>query len=67
MKLNTIQPAEGSKKERRRVVASVLALVKQQAVVTKVKNLALAVSIKSALKAVKCLCSVVCQSVVLHL
>ena len=66
MKLNTIQPTEGATHAKRRVGRGIgSGLGKTGVAVTRVKSPAPAAFIKSVLKAVRCLCSVVFQSVVL--
>ncbi len=57
-------PAEGSKKAGKRawVVVSVLASVKPVVVVTKVRNLVLAVAYVAVSRVVRCLCTVVCRN-----
>lgn len=56
MRLNTLSPAAGSKPSKKRVGRGIgSGLVKQVAVVTKVKNHALAVQFVQVLKAVRCL------------
>lgn len=63
MRLNTLSPAEGSKKRlAARVVVSVLASVKPVVVVTKVRSLVLAVAYVAGSKVVRCLCTVVCRN-----
>ncbi len=64
MRLNTLSPAEGSKKagKRPRVVVSVLASVKPVVVVTKVRSLVLAVAYVAVSRVVRCLCTVVCRN-----
>lgn len=63
MRLNTLSPAEGSKERvNARVVVSVLASVKPVVVVTKVRNLVLAVAYVAVSRVVRCLCTVVCRN-----
>lgn len=63
MRLNTLSPAEGSKRRvNARVVVSVLASVKPVVVVTKVRNLVLAVAYVAVSRVVRCLCTVVCRN-----
>ena len=57
MRLNTLSPAEGSKKAGKR-----LASVKPVVVVTKVRNLVLAVAYVAVSRVVRCLCTVVCRN-----
>lgn len=65
MRLNTIKPAEGSKKAAKRVGRGIgSGLGKTCGRGHKGQSPALAVSTKSVLKAVKCLCNVACRSVV---
>lgn len=68
MRLNTLSPAEGSKRRVNAwVVVSVLASVKPVVVVTKVRTLVLAVAYVAVSRVVRCLCTVVCRnSVSLH-
>ena len=64
MQLNTIKPADGSKKAAKRVGRGIGSGFGKTAVaVIKVRNRVLVVFIKSVLKAVRCLCSVVCLNV----
>lgn len=63
MRLNTLSPAEGSKRRVNAwVVVSVLASVKPVVVVTKVRTLVLAVAYVAVSKVVRCLCTVVCRN-----
>lgn len=63
MRLNTLSPAEGSKRRVNAwVVVSVLASVKPVVVVTKVRNLVLAVAYVAVSRVVRCLCTVVCRN-----
>lgn len=63
MRLNTLSPAEGSKRQvNARVVVSVLASVKPVVVVTKVRSLVLAVAYVAVSRVVRCLCTVVCRN-----
>ncbi len=63
MRLNTLSPAEGSKRRvNARVVVSVLASVKPVVVVTKVRSLVLAVAYVAVSRVVRCLCTVVCRN-----
>ncbi len=63
MRLNTLSPAEGSKRRVNAwVVVSVLASVKPVVVVTKVRSLALAVAYVAVSRVVRCLCTVVCRN-----
>lgn len=65
MELNNFKPAEGSKHVKRRVGRGIgSGLGKPQDVVTKARSLVRVVTTRSVLKAVKCLCSVVCPSAV---
>lgn len=59
MRLNTLSPAEGSKRRVNAwVVVSVLASVKPVVVVTKVRSLVLAVAYVAVSRVVRCLCTV---------
>lgn len=63
MRLNTLSPAEGSKRRVNAwVVVSVLASVKPVVVVTKVRTLVLVVAYVAVSKVVRCLCTVVCRN-----
>lgn len=63
MRLNTLSPAEGSKRRVSAwVVVSVLASVRPVVVVTKVRTLVLAVAYVAVSRAVRCLCTVVCRN-----
>jgi hypothetical protein len=63
MRLNTLSPAEGSKRRVNAwVVVSVLASVKPVVVVTKVRTLVLAVAYVAVSRVVRCLCTVVCRN-----
>lgn len=63
MRLNTLSPAEGSKRRvNARVVVSVLASVKPVVVVTKVRTLVLVVAYVAVSKVVRCLYTVVCRN-----
>ncbi len=63
MRLNTLSPAEGSKRRvNALVVVSVLASVKPVVVVTKVRTLVLAVAYVAVSRVVRCLCTVVCRN-----
>lgn len=63
MRLNTLSPAEGSKRRVNAwVVVSVLASVKPVVVVTKVRSLVLAVAYVAVSRVVRCLCTVVCRN-----
>lgn len=63
MRLNTLSPAEGSKRRVNAwVVVSVLASVKPVVVVTKVRTLVLAVAYVAVSKVVRCLCTVACRN-----
>ncbi len=66
MRLNTLSPAEGAKHAPKRVGRGIgSAWVKLAAVVTKVRNLVLAVAYVVVLKVVRCLYTVVYQNLVL--
>lgn len=63
MRLNTLSPAEGSKRRVNAwVVVSVLASVKPVVVVTKVRTLVLVVAYVAVSKVGRCLCTVVCRN-----
>lgn len=63
MRLNTLSPAEGSKRRvNALVVVSVLASAKPVVVVTKVRTLVLAVAYVAVSRVARCHCTVVCRS-----
>ena len=65
MELNSIKPADGAKHAKRRVAMALAPVwVRPLAVVTRVKSRVPAAITRWASKAVKCLCSVACQSAV---
>lgn len=67
MKLNTIQPAAGSKSASHRVGRGVgSGWGKTAAAATKVRSPVQAASTKSVSKAARCLCIVVCRSAASH-